>query len=91
MTSLRLFYMGDRYLNGYRKLNTPKAEIGFGLDDVCTEDVFLFFLVLIVELYVCFREQHGNEELDSEIRLCPVLSTTIHQVMASLPLSQTLT
>ena len=55
---------GPTSINAYRKLNTPKGEVGFGLNDVCTED--LFSLVLGRSFLVWIRKQDDIEDLDLE-------------------------
>ena len=55
---------GPTSINAYRKLNTPKGEVGFGLNDVCTED--LFSSVLGRSFLVWIRKQDDNEDLDLE-------------------------
>ena len=60
------------YLDGYRKLNTPKAEIGFGL--------MMFALRIstswsLEDLNVCFHKQCGNKDSDSDsAQFCQRLS-----------------
>ena len=55
--------LGPIYLDGHRKSNTPKAEIGFGLMMSALRTSTSWFLE---DLNISLHKQCGNEDLDSE-------------------------
>ena len=64
---------GPISLNGYRKLNTPKADIGFGLMISAQRTSTSWSLE---DINVCFHTQCSNENLDSDsAQFCQRLSS----------------